>query len=155
MVSQTSSFRADILAEDQEGRWTLLVEIHAHDAAPDSALQQLRADLAATRDEIPFAMIVDLKKIQVFKFEDANLKGPVCTLATAEVLEHYDADFSSKRIFSDYLGTLVEAWLRDLAYHWKSPVVPGDAQLNAIGLLSRLQGGFTRREVELRGYPVS
>jgi hypothetical protein len=67
------------------------------------------------------------------------------------VLRHYDAEFSNKRIFELYLTTLVEAWLRDLAYHWKSEKPPASEQLAAIGLLQQLEGGTTQPEVALGG----
>jgi hypothetical protein len=51
----------------------------------------------------------------------------------------------------DYLATLFEAWLRDLAYHGKYQTPPGSAELAATGLLDRLSGGDTRREVSFGG----
>jgi hypothetical protein len=47
--------------------------------------------------------------------------------------------------FESYLLTLVEAWLRDLAYHWKSEDPPGSEELGRAGLLEKLEGGTTQR----------
>jgi hypothetical protein len=69
----------------------------------------------------------------------------VVYLDTPKVLSHYDPDFAGKRIFEFYLLTLVEAWLRDLAYHWKSPNPPGSEELQAAGFLGRVEGGTTQR----------
>jgi hypothetical protein len=48
-------------------------------------------------------------------------------------------------VFESYLLTLVEAWLRDLSYHWKSENPPGSEELRSAGLLKRLEGGTTQR----------
>ncbi len=50
-----------------------------------------------------------------------------------------------------YLETLVEAWLRDLAYHWKSETPPESEKLAEIGLLQRLEGGTTHSLVNING----
>jgi len=44
-------------------------------------------------------------------------------------------------VFESYLLTLVEAWLRDLAYHWKSEDPPGSEELGKAGLIEKLEGG--------------
>ena len=51
------------------------------------------------------------------------------------------------------LETLVEAWLRDLAYHWNSPEPPGETALAEVGLLERLEGGTTVSEDVARAGP--
>jgi hypothetical protein len=57
----------------------------------------------------------------------------------------YDPEFPRERVFESYLLTLVEAWLRDLAYHWKSENPPGSEELGRAGLLEKLEGGTTQR----------
>jgi hypothetical protein len=56
-----------------------------------------------------------------------------------------EPDFPIKRVFESYLLTLVEAWLRDLAYHWNSEDPPGSEELGRAGLLEKLEGGTTQR----------
>ena len=46
---------------------------------------------------------------------------------------------------------LIEAWLRDLAYNWKSEIPPASEQIAAIGLLPLLAGGTTKSGVEIGG----
>jgi len=90
-----------------------------------------------------FLMAIDPQSIQLFQVSGRQLSAPVAHLDTPEILSHYDPDFTSKRIFEPYLLTLVEAWLRDLAYHWKSPNPPGSEELKATGFLGRVEGGTT------------
>jgi hypothetical protein len=39
--------------------------------------------------------------------------------------------------------TLIQAWLRDLAYHWKSEIPPHQEEIQKIGLLDYLIDGIT------------
>lgn len=141
---------ADIIAQNREGQPVLLVEVKANTLkAKDIAISQLKLYLQAANINIPFAMLVDLEDIQIFQWHEANLSEPIVSVKTADVLNCYDPEFSGKRIFEQYLRTLVEAWLRDLAYHWKSEKPPASEHLAAIGLLQRLEGGTTQAEAAL------
>lgn len=91
-----------------------------------------------------FLLAVDPVYIHLHRLTEKELGAPVVQLDTPKVLSHYDADFTGKRIFEFYLLTLVEAWLRDLAYHWKSPNPPGSEELKASGFLGSIEGGTTR-----------
>lgn len=141
---------ADIVVWDSNGQPVLLVEAKAR-AAGHKCIDQLIFYLQAVDRLISFAMLVNLEDIQIFQWNGTNLSGPVSSLKTAAVLQHYDLEFSSKRIFEPYLITLVEAWLRDLAYHWKSGTLPASKQLAAVGLLDQLKGGATQDKVIIGG----
>ncbi len=91
-----------------------------------------------------FLLAVDPACIHLYRLTEKELSDPVVHLDTPKVLSHYDPDFTGKRIFEFYLLTLVEAWLRDLAYHWKSPNPPGSEELKAAGFLGRVEGGTTQ-----------
>lgn len=148
--------RADIVALGNDGRIVLLVEVKATKletrVAKSRVISQIKSYLQAAKTEIPFLMIVDLENIEIFPGTSDNLPAePIVSLKTAEVLDHYDAEFDERRIFEPYLTALVEAWLRDLAYHWKSQKPPAAEQLAAIGLLQQLEGGTTQSEVVLSG----
>ena len=144
---------ADIVAQGSDGRIVLLVEVKAAElASRESVISQLKSNLQAANTKIPFAMLVDLEDIEIFQGDNVSLSAePMVSLKTADVLRHYDAEFGTRRIFKPYLIALVEAWLRDLAYHWKSEKPPASEQLTAIGLLQQLEGGTTRPEVALGG----
>lgn len=91
-----------------------------------------------------FLLAIDPVCIHLYRLTEKELGDPVVHLNTPKILSHYDPDFTGKRIFEHYLLTLVEAWLRDLAYHWKSPNPPGSEELQAAGFLGRVEGGTTQ-----------
>lgn len=146
------AYRTDIVALDSDGRIVLLVE-SIGGASEQRALCDVTSYLKAANIVIPFAMLVDLEDIQIFQWDCANL-SELISLKTTAVLSHYDSEFGNKPIFEPYLITLVDVWLRDLAYHWKSEIPPASEQLAAIGLLQRLEGGTTQTEVELGGHTL-
>jgi hypothetical protein len=137
--------RFDIVAVDEQGWDVLLVDVKAKvhtDRIARAILQSLRdADTPAR-----FGMVADLQRIRIADFDRIGVDF-VCVLDTAEMLREYDPEFGQKRIFSHYLTTLVDAWLRDVAFHWKSETPPGLDRLKGIGLAQRLEDGDTRREV--------
>ncbi|MBD1833217.1 hypothetical protein H6F61_11125 [Cyanobacteria bacterium FACHB-472] len=144
---RTLQYRPDIIARNREGQTVLLVEVKAtqrnRGKANLSVLAQLKFQLQAANVKIPFAMLADLENIEIFQWDGAKLSEPVSVLNTAAILNHYDPEFSSKRIFERYLATLVQAWVRDLAYHWKSEKPPASEELAAIGLLQALEDAET------------
>ena len=149
-------YPADIIARNRQGQTVLLVEVKAtklkkSSATKQSAIEYLKSYLQIGNTKIPFAMLADLENIEIFQWDGANLSEPVSVLNTAAILNHYDPEFSSKRIFWYYLETLIEAWLRDLAYHWKSENPPASEELAAIGLLQVLEGGNTYSERDSEG----
>lgn len=143
-----SMIRADIVACDVSDFPVLLVEVKGVSPVPES-ISQLISYLETVEPKVPFGMLVDPDKLQVFRREGDTPSKPVLVLSTQEVLRHYDPEFGPNRSFETYLEALVEAWLRDLAVHWNSDNPPAVEQIAAIGLLKRLQGGMIWREVPL------
>ena len=151
---------ADIIAEDRDGNPILIVEVKVTDASQADIVAFLNRFVKAA-PTFEFAMFVDLEQIAVMKSDLANPQNPLMTLKTLDVLQFYDPDFAGKNskygsigIFRDYVGTLVEAWLRDLAYHWKSQTPPGAEELTGTGLLELMEGGTTRRDVTIVVSPL-
>ncbi|MTJ09765.1 MULTISPECIES: hypothetical protein [unclassified Anabaena] len=100
-------------------------------------LQNIKQDI--TKD-IPFGMLVDLEEINIFSLtEEQNIKNSI-SLKTNDILSTYDPEFSHKRIFNFHLETLVQSWLRDLAYHWNLDSPPAYDEIAKIGLLSLIEG---------------
>ncbi|NJK69197.1 MAG: hypothetical protein HC789_15415 [Microcoleus sp. CSU_2_2] len=150
----------DIIALDKDDRVVMLIEVKIIQAQEKAAKQRIvdrmiswmKAVLAKMSEErtlIPYAMFVDTEQIQIFKWDGVNLSEPVCFLNTGEILRYYELEFGSKWISERYLGSLIESWLRDLAYNWKSEIPPESEQIAIIGLLQRLAGGTTKAGVQL------
>ena len=165
-MTTSRTFRADVIADDKDGKPVLLVEVKSRpvdDPRPadlpgyfpwpgrDEVVGKLSEDLHATPEGVKFAMLVDPKIIQVYQRGSGRSINPVLQLSAPEVLRPYDPEFTGKPIYHDYLETLAEGWLRDLAYHWKSNTPPAADDLERIGLLGLLKDGSTRREAEVAG----
>lgn len=144
--------KAHLIAESAKQQIVLLGEINPSKRAENQVKDQLIYRLEAPEEVIPFAMNVDLEHIQIFTWDGNNLSSPICTLKTGAVLSQYDSSFTEKRIFHPYLTRLIEAWLRDLAYHWKTETPPASAEMAAIELLPLLAGGTTKTDVVLSGF---
>lgn len=151
---------ADIIALDKDDRIVALIEVKINQAKEKAAkqkiinraLKQIKNFLSLLSEKkvvIPYAMIVNLKDIRVFKWDGTVLSDAVLSLKTADILDYYDSKLGDQRIFEPYLTRLIEAWLRDLAYNWKSEIPPASEQIAAIGLLPLLAGGTTKSRVEI------
>jgi hypothetical protein len=149
----------DIIALDKDDRVVVLIEVKIIQAQETAAKQRIAdymiswmkavlAKIFEQRTIIPYAMFVDTEQILIFKWDGVNLSEPVCSLNTVEILRHYEPEFGKKWIFED---TLIQSWLHDLDYHWKSEIPPASEQIAAIGLLPLLAGGTTKSGVELGG----
>ena len=133
----------DAAVADRENHSVALVQVKAQ-AATNGWAAMLLKQLSQFAERIDFVLTADLKSISVYRWVEGALTGPLVQLDTPRILQHYDPDFAKKRVFEPYLLTLVEAWLRDLAYHWKSENPPGAEELRRAGLLEKLEGGTTQ-----------
>lgn len=138
----------DAVVTDRDELPVALIQVKGRPLGKDW-MPLLRSELAQRPfPAADFLLAIDPVSIHLHTLTDKELSEPVLRLDTPQVLSHYDPDFAGKRIFEFYLLTLVEAWLDDLAYHWKSPVPPGSDELKATGFLSRVEGGTTQRPEE-------
>jgi hypothetical protein len=137
----------DITVVDKDEKIILLVEVKTHQKL-ESEVSQLKSYLRVMETEIPFAMLANLEEIQIFKVRNDNDMQLKISLKTVDILKYYDDKFADKKIYGLYLITLLEAWLRDLAYHWKSEIPPGSEELAKIGLLEKIEGGDTYSQNE-------
>jgi hypothetical protein len=154
---------ADVIVDDREDRPFMLVEVKAL-VDSSEVLREFVEQLNHADSSISFGMLVDLENIYLLKRDSSQgTFVNLVRLKTKEVLRHYAPDFAgtesryvSSSIFHDYFETLVEGWLRDLAYHWKSTHPPGAEALAATGLIQRIENGMTRRtEAVAGGSPLS
>ena len=138
----------DFVARNKDGKIVLIGEVKVG-GLRRSAEEQLKRYLSRQRGSVAFGMVVDTEIIQIYRWDKQELSEPLWVLNTGDILRFYDPKFDEKPIFESYLTTLVEAWLRDLAYHWKSSSPPATADIEEIGLLAHLADGTTEEEVEL------
>ena len=150
----------DIVAIDRSGDPVLLVDVRDHAGegpggawdSPDARHLYYNAVLEGIR----YVMRVNRESISVLDVGETRHAGPgpdgdnpgmfpmsdpVVSFRTADILSRYEPNFAAKRIYRTYMQVLVELWLGDLAYLGRSPEPPGSAELAAIGLRQRLEGG--------------
>lgn len=142
-MPRTADYGFDAAIVDTENHAVALVQVKAHPV--DGWAKILPRQLAKFAERVAFVLAIDPICIQLYKPVGESLGAPIVHLDTRHVLQHYDPEFPGKRVFESYLLTLVEAWLRDLAYHWKSENPPGSEELGGTGLLEKLEGGTTLR----------
>ena len=140
----------DIAAVDKEENLILAVQVKTREIT-DEDKGQFAAFLEERGEDVPFVMFADPTRIQLFQWNGRELSAPIATLQTSAILLHYEPEFGNKRIFIFYLIALLKAWLRDLAYHWKSDNPPASAEIRRAGLLDRLEGGTTVPDLEVGG----
>jgi hypothetical protein len=143
VMPRTAEIGFDAAVVDRENHPVALVQVKAHPVARWATI--LPRQLTEFAERVTFLLTIDPNGIQLYRPRGESLGEPIVRLDTRQVLQHYDPEFSRKRVFESYLLTLVEAWLRDLAYHWKSENPPGSEELGRAGLLERLAGGTTQR----------
>ena len=143
-MPRTADSGFDAAVVDGENRTIALIQVKAHPVERWATVLP-RQRLAKFAERVDFVLTIDPNRIQLYRPAGESLGEPIVQLDTRQVLQHYDPEFPGKRVFESYLLTLVEAWLRDLAYHWKSEDPPGSEELGRAGLLEKLEGGTTQR----------
>lgn len=141
-MPRTADSGFDAAVVDRENHTVALVEVKAHPVERWATI--LPRQLAKFAERVAFVLTIDTNCIQLYRSGGESLGEPIVRLDTRQVLQHYDPEFPRERVFESYLLTLVEAWLRDLAYHWKSEDPPGSEELGKAGLLEKLEGGTTQ-----------
>ena len=144
--------RIQLAAFDKQEHPVLAVEVKAMAGASDIGLpwfMSLASEFCSIGYPIPYWMFVDLDEILISRREAGESSSLSVSIKTSEVLCVYEPDFERKRIFDDYLLALVERWLQDFAFDWRSNNPPAMTTLTEIGLAERLKGGITYREVSL------
>ena len=142
-MSRTADYPFDTAVVDREDQTVALVEVKADPIERWRTI--LPRQLAKFAEDVTFVLRIDLNSIQLYRSGGEDLGEPIVRLDTPQVLQHYDTGFAGKRVFHSYLVTLVEVWLDDLAYHWKSEDPPGSEELGRAGLFEKIEGGTTQR----------
>ena len=101
---------ADIIALDKDDRIVALIEVKINQGKEKAAKQiiivrvfkQIKHFLSKLSEKnvvIPYAMIVTLENIMVFKWDGTVLSEAVLSLKTADILHYYDSKLGGQRIF--------------------------------------------------------
>ncbi len=148
----------DIIAEDSDRHAILVVEVEPKALRPEDIDRFVDH---FSRENVPYGLLVDPTEIRLVKGEPGTEEHLIKSILIAEdVLRFYDPEFSKEQRFvspeirRDYLKSLVEAWLVDLAYHWKSETPPGVEVIASEGLLDRLAAGTIRSNVNIQISPL-
>ena len=127
----------------------MLVKVDIGRSGPEDSSRRSSSEFAGMDRPLPFGMVVDLERSCILS---RPIEDPTESLHrvfetaddppdTTTPIRRQDRDSRKRRIFRDYLTTLVEAWLRDLLIHWKSEDAPRSREeLAGIGL-ARASGG--------------
>jgi len=141
-MPHTADSGFDAAVVDRENHAVALVQVKAYPLG--ARWEKIVLDqLGRFAAPVDFVVTIDPECIHLYRVAGGRFER-VAHLDTVQVLQHYDPDFPKRRVFESYLLTLVEAWLRDLAYHWKSENPPGSDELRKAGLLEKLEGGTTQ-----------
>jgi hypothetical protein len=144
---------ADIVAFDSDDRPILIVA--ADIKVPESWLLGAYLEvLGSIRRDIPFVILANAEEMTIYRKDRTRSIDPIATIPTKETLRFYNPDFGKEREFKSFLVAMIDAWLRDFIYHWKSPEPPQSEVMTAVGLAARLENGSSRTEVRLACLPL-
>ena len=131
---------SDITGWNKNGQKLLVSKIRSRDILEDikSKVEKiLKFEHEHNQIIVPYAMTATPENIIFFKWDGKNLET-LYTFPTHEVMSEYDSKFANKRISESYLEILVESWLRDLAYNWKTDNPPKLQELKQIDFVQKL-----------------
>lgn len=131
----------DIFVSGEQGEPLLVVEVKRRTLHQDIREQIKRYSNVVDAEYI---MGVDPQHILVAKTRSGLPDwNDAIKLSTPAILRHYGNFQSLERIEGFYLQSLIEAWLRDFSFSWKSEKPPGHDELSRIGLAERLRNSDT------------
>ncbi|MBS3026264.1 MAG: hypothetical protein HCA25_03975 [Dolichospermum sp. DET50] len=135
-------FYPSIVAKDKDDKSILIIDVRfsAMYSSPDLKILKMEQ-----YQHIPFLMFVNSHVMRIFKSPTFT---EVARLDTKKVLGYYNPKSIEGIIYQSTLITLIQSWLRDLAYHWKNETPPYIEEMKEIGLFTLLFDGTTE-ELEL------
>jgi hypothetical protein len=130
-------FDPAIVAKDKDDQPILMIDVRfsAMYASPELNILKMEQ-----YQNIPFLMFVNSDVIRIFK--STNF-AEVAKFDTKKVLGFYNPKSIKRIIYQSTLITLIQSWLRDLAYRWKSENPPYIEEMKEMGLLALLDDGTT------------
>lgn len=141
MLVMAKEQRADILVTAEQGQPLLIVEVKRRPLDQSVRHQLTRYSQAVGAD---FVMGIDPQHIVVAKTRNGLPDwDKAIKLSTKDVLSNYANVQDLEQVEEFYLESLIQAWLRDFSFSWKSQSPPGFKELAAIGLAARLRNSET------------
>ena len=130
-------FYPSIVAKDKDDKSILIIDVRfsAMYSSPDLKILKMEQ-----YQHIPFLMFVNSHVMRIFKSPTFT---EVARLDTKKVLGYYNPKSIEGIIYQSTLITLIQSWLRDLAYHWKNETPPYIEEMKEIGLFTLLFDGTT------------
>jgi len=139
-IAKNIDFDPAIVVKDKDDRPMMFVDVRSYRTFSS---EELTIHHLEDYQQVPFLMFVNLKQIRIY--QSGNYQ-PVLILKTEEMFSFYAPNYQEyKVIFQEYLVSLVDSWLSDISYHWKSQNPPFQMQINEVGLTSLLEKGFVER----------
>ncbi|NES99578.1 MAG: hypothetical protein F6K61_03210 [Sphaerospermopsis sp. SIO1G1] len=135
-------FDPAIVAKDRDNKPVLMIDVRFSSMYGSPELDIFKME---EYQHIPFLMFANSNVIRIFKSPDF---AEVNRLETKKVLGFYDGSSIEGIIYQFTLITLLQSWLRDLDYHWKSENPPYLEEIKAIGLLALLED-ITTEDLQL------
>jgi len=144
---------ADVVAFDRDDKPVVVVAADERPIYPQSTAFNLEV-LQAIRKDIPFAILAYADEMTIYRKHGTRSLEPVTTIPTREIIRFYAPIFEDRRVSSDFIARMIDAWLRDFMRHWKSPTPPFTERMTSLGLVARLENGWSKARVRLACLPV-
>jgi len=130
-------FYPSIIAKDKDDQPILIINVifSGMYASPDLEILKMEK-----YQHIPFLMFVNSNVMRVFKSPTFT---EIARFETKKVLAYYNPESIEGIIYQSTLMNLIQSWLRDIAYHWKSEHPPYSEEMKEIGLSDLLFDGST------------
>jgi hypothetical protein len=133
---------ADVVAFDRDDKPVVVVAADERPLYPQSIGFNLEV-LQAIREEMT-----------IYRKHRTRSLEPVATIPTREIIRFYAPESVEGRLFSRFIAAMIDVWLRDFMWHWKSPTPPYSETMAALGLVERLENGWSKARVRLACLPV-
>lgn len=141
----------DVVGYDEQDQPVVLVEVKR--AGSIVSHERLVADLAdylsRARPRIRFFLVADPDQVELYTRAEQGNWRIFHTFQADELFRPYDEAYGRDPVYEHYLATLVENWLRDIAYNWHSSNPAGQDVFQRAGLLESIRNGTTSVDTTL------
>jgi hypothetical protein len=144
---------ADVVAFDRDDKPVVVVAAEEQLIYPVVLYSYLEV-LSAIRKDIPFAILAFSEEMTIYRKRRTRPLEPLATIPTREIIRFYAPTFADQRLSKLFIAEMIDAWLRDFMWHWKSPTPPYSETMASLGLVERLENGWSKARVRLACLPV-